>query len=358
MNDKKQTEEKVLEIAIQQGLKQKGISKQIAKLISAPEVKREQCERPDFVKLFSPQDRNQPQILVGIEHFRVDMNSNRPTNKKGEPGKIRAIGAAREKHAMEVFNKWHGKDIMAAYDEVMKDISKVIEPGIIDVMTISYKNYLESFDHSLNEHLQKIGAYKATLNRINSKIQHKMVFLIEIHTEFQNLYYYNLKKGAFHDAKIIPMFEDVVKMLEKIDDRLVDYVVLCFDGLIMTQNASVICLPVRNIRKHIEKQNIAIYEYAGHDRILPAFATKNMDSRATVDYKYSNGETILTLSYEGCKLTKESEQILVRDAFTIIKECIREKKNFVTTSEVNQYILILMEKFLKEKGLLGDENDA
>lgn len=354
MNAKKQAEENVLRIAARQGLKQKGVSKQIAKLISAPEVRREQSERPDFVKLYSPQDPSQPQILVGIEHFRVDMNSIQPKNKKGEPGKIQASGAAREKHAIEVFNKWHGADIMAAYDEVMKDISKVVELGIKDVMTISYNNYLASFKHSLDEHLEKINAYKATLNQIDSKIQHRMILLIEIHTDFQNLYYYNLKKGIFHDDKVIPMFEDVVKMLEQIDPRSFDYVVLCFDGLIMTPNASVVCLPVRNIRKHLEKQNVEIYEYAGHDKILPAFVTKNLSNKATVNHEYFNDETTLLMSYEGFQLDKNLEQLLVRDAFAVIGKCIKEKKNFATTSEVQQYILMLMENFLKDKGMMGE----
>ncbi len=73
-NKKKETELKCLNTAIEYCLSQKGDSKRIGKLMSGVDVERKSEERPDFIRYVAPDNKNERGIVVGIEHFMVDIS--------------------------------------------------------------------------------------------------------------------------------------------------------------------------------------------------------------------------------------------------------------------------------------------
>ena len=70
-----------LNLAIEQCMKQRGVSKKIGHLLSGNDVVRDDDERPDFLRLTSINGQ-QHETLIGIEHFRVDHYSEKKSRQK------------------------------------------------------------------------------------------------------------------------------------------------------------------------------------------------------------------------------------------------------------------------------------
>ena len=105
----------------------------------------------------------------------------------------------------------------------------------------------------------------------------KLAFLIEIYSDFRRSYLTAHGSTKLADTTFIPIFEDVVHMLENIDDKKVQYIVLCFNTPIPGERTKVVALNTVNLRKQIERQHLLIYNYAGElcnqrfAEISPAF---------------------------------------------------------------------------------------
>src|SRR5699024_6174779 len=100
----------------------------------------------------------------------------------------------------------------------------------------------------------------------------RLGFLIEIHTEFTHLIY--IRKGKRHYAAdgTMPMFEDVVKLLEQeIRTAKIDFLILYLSQTYPNKNDRIIYIKSNDIRHELERQNIPIYEYAGPDLFLQPF---------------------------------------------------------------------------------------
>lgn len=71
-----------LNLAIEQCLKQKGISKKIGQQLSGDDIDRDSDEAPDFLRYNKPFESGKNGIVIGIEHFRVDHFSEELKNHK------------------------------------------------------------------------------------------------------------------------------------------------------------------------------------------------------------------------------------------------------------------------------------
>ena len=104
MINKHEKELQCFQQAVKIALKKQGETRRLMKYLDGKDVFRREEERPDIVKLCSKQQKN---VLVGIEHFRVDHLS-----IKKKDNKIASTGVVAEKEVESIYQKWH--------EEVMK----------------------------------------------------------------------------------------------------------------------------------------------------------------------------------------------------------------------------------------------
>lgn len=79
---KKDTEKECLRWAAESAKQHKGTSKRILKCLACEDLPRREAERPDFVKIVRTEGKGRKDILLGIEHFRVDQYSIEKHNGK------------------------------------------------------------------------------------------------------------------------------------------------------------------------------------------------------------------------------------------------------------------------------------
>ena len=254
---------------------QHGRSKTILDMFTNTEVSRTIDECPDFIKYCPPKSKNSKPILLGIEHFQVDHFSIRQ-----ESGKI---GATVNKYQIEDENR---RNIFEAErkqpgeltDRAISAFAMSVGQSLQKWYNAEYAMYIESFRYSLEKHLSRVDTYLHNINSLSKgRFSVKLAFLIEIYSDFRRSYLTAHGSTKLADTTFIPIFEDVVHMLENIDDKKVQYIVLCLNTPIPGERTKVVALNTVNLRKQIERQHLLIYNYAGElcnqrfAEISPAF---------------------------------------------------------------------------------------
>ncbi len=338
--DKKDKEKLCLDKVINAGKLLHGESKRIIKKISVREFDRDDTERPDFVRYFPPTSKHDKATLIGIEHFRVDHFSLEKKN-----GKIASKGSVAEKEAYEIYERWHEKVTISEKIEesFIADISKFVALQIERQEKSSYNTFFKSFEYSLNKHLESVEAYRTNLKTLSKeKYNIELAFLIEICSGFKGLCLNNHKGTYKQEKDFIPIFEDMVHLMEEnIDCHKVDYIIFCISEILHTNNPKVIAIRTNNIRKNLERQNIIIYEYAGQDLIFNDFeATKR---KVKIEPYYSINDDGTTFGIN-CTNEQEDEQFMMDAIFYSFSkafECYKQGKNFVTTIETQMLLEVL-----------------
>ena len=89
----------------------------------------------------------------------------------------------------------------------------------------------------------------------HNKANIELVFLIDVYSDFSGLFLTD-KKGT-HKSNVgnAPMFREVVELLENIDKRKIDYVIMRFNSVNYTQQSKIIVVRT-GISKHNWKNNI------------------------------------------------------------------------------------------------------
>lgn len=314
---KKEEERECFEKALDLGMRQKGETKRIMKRLEGVELPREKPERPDFVKVINPTRRGDKDTLVGIEHFCVDhlaepmrKDDGKTTNSLGskERSKMRATYEEGHKALMET-----GELPEEALDGVVSIASGLLAA----TKKSSYYSFLHSFECALNKHLRKTNEYKRELMVLANEGQRiEMAFLIEIHTDFSNMFLRNHKGVRKCPSGFMPMFEDVVNLLERTSNR-VDHIVLLMGATAHGKETSALALNARNIRGSLAKQKVDIYEYVGEDRFLPEMWAVPREVKVTPSY--TTDETNLNIILE-CMWTDAAPECKVDAAFRGLKQ--------------------------------------
>lgn len=293
---KKEGEQTCLALAMKLGLQRKGETRRIVKRLIGEEFAREKAESPDFVKAVGPTRKGDKGALVGIEHFCVDHLSE-PMRKDG--GKtVSSLGSKERSKIRALYDKGH-KALMGtgelpedAISELVSAASELFEA----VKKSSYYSFLRSFDYSLNKHLGKTGDYRRELKALAKEGQRVgLAFLIEVHSDFSNMFLRDRRGVRRCPPGFMPMFEDVVSLLEKASGQ-VDHVVLVMSSTVHGKEASVLAINGNNIRGSLEKQRAAIYEYVGEDRFQPE--RREMPRRVEVTPTYTHDESGLNMTLE------------------------------------------------------------
>ncbi len=172
----------------------------------------------------------------------------------------------------------------------INDISKFIALQIEKQEKSSYNTFFKSFEYSLNKHLESVEAYRTNLKTLSKeKYNIELAFLIEICSEFKGLFLNNHKGTYKQKEDFMPIFEDIVNLMEEnIDCHKVDYIIFCISGILCTNNPKVIAIQTNNIRKDLERQNIIIYQYTGRDLIFNDFEATKRKIKIEPRYNFWN----------------------------------------------------------------------
>lgn len=328
----KNAECKCLDLAGKALLKQKGLSKHIGKLLLGEEVKRNEDERPDFMIVSKNPDSGK-ETVIGIEHFRVDHASIPLKNNR-----VGSLSAGYEKKVGDVLDKWKPeKDLSENLPcGATGEIGNLVGDFWNQKLNSTYHGFLGAFKYSINKHIKSIDVYREELNKYGKNKDKKLAFLIEIHTNFGELFFHD-KKGTRRNCNIVPMFEDVVKILETIDPKKVDCVILCFGEVVYGDNVNVIALPTKDIRKHLERINVPIYQYAGDDMFLEGFQTPMLDLKIGTETEKRRESIAVNLKASARWLEDDARRELAIEAYKYAKMYEGNGQNYATTLFVEMF---------------------
>lgn len=322
----KTTELECLNLTIERFPKQHGISQKILNMLTGTTVDRQEDERPDFM-LQSKATNNKKDIILGLEHFRVDHY-----NRKKGANKVLSLSAEFENKVKNTFSKWQPQinENNRIPDGALSAIGELLNKKTAYAFQATYKRFMQSFEYSLNKHISFIDAYKDSLKPYSQNYNTKLAFLIEIYTDFGKLYYHD-ENGVHHDDNPLPLFEDMVTHLESLNSKGVDYVILCFRDEANKQNAAIAAVPTENIRKQFNKLGYHIYHYAGEDLFLTDKETPFPNLKVKASPQMENREITFHTSITFDMI--DNKVVFVRFFFTylLIKLSKEEKNNYATT---------------------------
>ncbi len=330
-----------LNIAIEKCLKQHGDSKQIAKLLSSEDVTRTIDERPDFVRYCPPQNKNDKGVVVGIEHFRVDHYS-----KELKDNRVGSFGKEYEKSIKKAVDNWQNavENSVEIPNGALTAVGNLFAKHMEHYLQSSYNSFIEAFRYSLNKHIESIDKYYSLINDFCKESEHRLVFLIEIHSDFRDVFFHD-KKGVHFKKNTVPMFDDIVALLERIDYRKVQYIVMCFEGIALENNAEVIAVKTRNIRHQLEKRGICIYKYVGEDVFLKNFQPPVADIKTDVQVEKGNEEHTFEIKIWSKHIDNYQKLEMVMKSYRMMHDLILKQHTFATTYCVELYFYLYDEYY-------------
>lgn len=346
----KADEQACLDYAVKECLAQHGISKRIGLLLSGEDIQRDKNERPDFMRISAP-NGNHGSVILGIEHFRVDHFSRELTNNR-----VGSYGIGYEKNLKRSVDTWQpqissDKEIPAG---ALKSIGELVAQLLSQQIQATYNSFISAFSYSLNKHIESVDFYHSQLEKYAGNHEKKLAFLIEIHSDFHKLFFHD-KKGTHYGEKTIPLFDELVTIMEKIDPGKVHYLILCFGNTVYDDSTKVIAIPTKNLRGQLAKRNIPIYHYAGHDICLSGFQTPRLDFKATSDYERQGDNIDFHITIASRDIKDEKKLEMVVDMYRYIKKIERKKLNYATTDLVEMFYEVFDEYFSKLNGLSTED---
>lgn len=350
MKSKKDDEMYSLDKAIQIGKSRYSITKKIASRLSGDFIYREIEERPDFVKK-SLENGRRDECIIGIEHFRVDHLS---LQKKD--GRVGSTGVMYNIESNRVFNRWNSKIGESSEIDLaaINDIQSLIWNQFKRVNNTDYPTFISAFKYSLNKHMEKVESYREELKKIANGKKVELAFLIEVHSEFKNKYLINKKGTKKSLTGIMPMFNDVVEMLERIDSKKVDYIILLLCETQINENTDVIAFKTGDIYKQLIKQKKSIYEYAGKDLFKQAFSgsSENLESKKRVYHK--DDDIIMDFKYDKFNQDDRQQLEVIFKCCERVRRFEKQGKNYITDVSVQAAIDIYREIMFENRSISKD----
>jgi hypothetical protein len=348
--NKKDQELQCLQRVIEAGKKSRGYTKRIIGMLNGEDVHRTDDERPDFVK-FALNTNGGATTVIGIEHFRVDHYSLQKTD-----GKVASKGAPHEKDMRNVYERWHQQiaDTNEVPTDAISDIADLIAKRLCMKKGATYGDFLESFSYSLSKHLNNVDAYRQNIRKLtHEKIE--IALLIEVHTEFSELYLNDEKEARKNTSSVMPMFADIVNILESIDTQKVNYIILCLGTMASGDKVDVRAFRTGDIRKQLERQHIKIYEYAGEDYLLAGFQPMHKDISVTPSITPNSDGFDINIRLSLKDLSDELLLDLVHYAAKRAHHAITNRIPYITTLRVQMFMETFAEDLLDWENVPDDE---
>ena len=355
---KKRLEQQCIDDVLNAAKYQHGKSKHILELLSGEEITRPVKECPDFVKYcstFNGKDRN---FILGVEHFQVDHHSFR----KQKDGKMSANTLKFRKDIATVQRRW--KDSVIGSKEIptgaIDDLCSLLTQGLQNKYSASYHDFIHSFQHSLFKHLEKAPYYYQNIKAISTKykVPVKLMLLIEVYSDFKNLFLNSGKKYKLVKDWVPPIFEDIIQLLESIDSKQFQYIVLCLRDIPGSSKYSVIALQTCNIRKNLAQQHIQVYHYIGKDYYLEDFYNQRENIKVGTNYAIDKDNSKIDIFIQSSfqQVTPEYKVQLVFKAFLDAIKFAKQREAFITTPDVQCLFEIFGSACLYNFSQLNEDN--
>ncbi len=328
---KKEDERNSLVSAIQIG-KSEGTeeTRKIMSLFDSVNFSDEEC--PDFIGM-----NQEEKILFGIEHFRIDHFIIEKRNHQ-----VGATGVMYKKEIEKVYSTWKEKVLTSdeSPDGAIKDIMNIMTNQLERKYSASYGNFIYSFKYVFGKHIEHLDRYweRLKLNKIKSQTI-RMLFLVEIYTDFHEIYlnYYN--RTEKNVSGLMPLFEDVVDLLSQVPKDKVQYFILYVKNYAGSMSR-VIALDNNDLVGSIRRQKIKVYKYAGIDYLLDSFETLHGKTEFDTDYTKRNDQIDMNYKIFTQFLKPEVYQFLTFNATKLALEAKNMGKPFVCDSASQRMLYI------------------
>lgn len=304
---------------------------EILRYIDGQIINREKEDSPDIIRLCSKGKKAPVTVVVGIEHFQVHKMSKR----KGE--KYVSTGRECQQIIQDTYDKGHEE--LERIGNVSEDIQEKLVHSVAKYAEESfrrdYTSFVEAFKSHLLRHLNQVQRYRNNLSNIAGGSRIELALLIEMQMRFPLLIVNQGSKVPVKLSNILPVCDDIVTELEKVDKRSVDYIILYSseDPLLTGKDRKeeVVAIRTGNIRKHLAAQKIPVYKYIEGYLSKGAFTPK-IDANRTTD-----GNFQITRSYmSDDDRKKEIFNSMVIGAYKV-SQAQKNGKPYVTTIETQSF---------------------
>lgn len=347
MNNKKIEEIETLNRCIKLGLKQGGLSKRIVNTIKGEDFQRRFDERPDFIKVYQPQHKHAKPILIGIEHFMVDQQS----QKKGES--YRSSRRENKSKIDKIYKRYKDKvqddehELNQAFEELSNEIPRTAKT----LLDSSYDSYFDHFKYVLCNHCQSFDEYSRNLKLCaGSKYDYQLALLIEVNSHFTNYFLYDDKGISFSKEPIVPLFTEVVDLIKETCSQKISFIIFDFEYFGFPDMHDVIAVRPKTIEEDIRKQGYRLYEYVNTDSDVKA-------SIEDIRYVTDNDNYILQTK---TNVSFESQDRVLKNIFADvfkITELKRNNLNYVT-KETQQFFIEELMPYVDSWKVDSEDEDA
>ena len=336
--EKKNKELECLQQAVTLGLQKKGRTKAFFKTVDAGLKDRESIldgERPDFI-ILTPQEQNGKRTLLGIEHFRVDHLVTQKQYKKGNDSKqVASIGIVEQKNVNAFYDRYH-EQVMASPeipDGLFDRMAQLLENMVNNIQRATYRNFMKSFVYSMEKHLSNVDDYWQELNKKSTgKYNIQMGFLVEIYSDFGQLYLSHNGKTEKAKNGLMPFFEETVQWIEEnCDVRKVNFIIFYLSETLEKGIHEVVYVPTKNFRANPQRQGQKIFSYVGDDMDLEPFELNHKESVAHVVCQEEDEEKFsVELSVTETPRDDKMERFLLSSKCAL--ECEARNEDYALTS--------------------------
>lgn len=332
---KKEPEIECLNRVINSSKSQHGYSRAIIDLLIGEDIERKVKERPDFIKRIY--NKNSGSTIVGIEHFQVDFCS-----IKKKDGTIAGTTTKFNKDKQNIYNKYKGKtnDEQSMF-EAVEDIDKLLADRLVNQKRVSYNNFLSFFHNVLCKHSRNIAIYRDEISKYALDGEdEKLIFLIDVQTEFYNLFINNGNKVKKNNSGCMLLTTEIVNLFSDSTLKGVDYVILCCTSSINTEKAKIYAFETNNAKRSLRKSGIRIYEYLGDDLLLDEkyTLTDNESINYTIEKQNDTYKTIF--NYKVDEISKETRLNFAYYSLYLAHQARKNNEAFVTTLLVQKFLEI------------------
>ena len=310
-NQKKAKEEQSLREVLEFARKKQGRTHRILHELAGEIVEREDNERPDFILRVKPKSKHDQGKLIGIEHFVIDQFAFK--NKRG----VMESSSKKDANKVQKVRNKYG-DLSNASDQIVDDafseLVRVICGSMATKLQSGYNGLIDSFSQAVTQHINQVPSYYKQIDKLAKKEKKELCFLIDCICDFSELY---LVKGDKVDQCIqgyLPLYDDIIQILETLSRRGVQYVILAMRAPFTERLTEVLALPTKNIRVECKRQNIEVYRYVAKDRLLTENYAELKDVKVNCQIARKGAQFNTKFTVEACAINAEFMEKLVNNA--------------------------------------------
>lgn len=333
--NKKSHEKEILDRCIAKGLKNRYLCKRLFNVIQGKEFERKDDERPDFVRVYYPPNKNEKPVLIGIEHFMVDHQA-KPKGKSFQ-SPLMAV----QSKTKEIYDEF-GPRIQNdedCWDEAVEAISEQIIRSANAMLDSSYEGFLNHFKYALSNHANRFNEYKSNLDKLaGDQYNTKLALLIEIQSNIRNYFVFDRKELRYSNSHIVPVYRDITDEIKSVCSKDIDYIYICFCYHGDKDRFEVAAARPKMIEDDLKKQGYCIYNYVN----------TGSDTQASLRLKgFTRDNDQFQIPVENDISIKSPEELLCNvfnDAFKV-RELRKAGESYVTT-EIVQFVVDEFEPYI------------